>query len=76
MGRDDTVAAIQSVKTKTKLVMALQIKEGVEILAYGPTSKPFTKDSNLSQEILEHLQTRFPDEIEEVKTKHQTIKTK
>lgn len=47
--------------------MALQIKEGVEIWAHGPSLNPFTSESKLSQEILEHLQTRFPDEIEEVK---------
>lgn len=56
--------------------MALQIKEGVEVLAYGPTSKAFTNKDNLSQEVLEHLKTRFPDLIEEFKTKPQTIKTK
>lgn len=47
--------------------MALKIKDGVEIWAYGPKSNPFTSESNLSQEQLEHLKQRFPDEIEEVK---------
>jgi hypothetical protein len=47
--------------------MALKIKDGVEIWAYGPNANPFTSDSALSQEQLEHLQTRFPDEIEEIK---------
>jgi hypothetical protein len=47
--------------------MALKIKDGIEIWAYGPKSNPFTSESNLSQEQLEHLQQRFPDEIEEVK---------
>lgn len=57
--------------------MALQIKDGVSIVAYGPTSKPLTKESNLSQEVLEHLQTRFPDDIEQVKEqKSQTTKNK
>jgi len=46
--------------------MALKIKDGVEIWAYGPGSNPFTSESNLSQEQLEHLKSRFPDEIEEV----------
>jgi hypothetical protein len=46
--------------------MALKIKDGVEIWAYGPGSNPFTSESNLSQEQLEHLRSRFPDEIEEV----------
>ena len=45
--------------------MALKIKDGVEIWAYGPASNPFTSESKLSQEQLEHLQQRFPDEIEE-----------
>ncbi len=47
--------------------MALKIKDGVEIWAYGPKSNPFTSESNLSQEQLEHLKQRFPEEIEEVK---------
>jgi hypothetical protein len=45
--------------------MALKIKDGVEIWAYGPKSNPFTSESNLTQDQLEHLKTRFPDEIEE-----------
>lgn len=47
--------------------MALKIKDGVEIWAYGPKSNPFTSESNLSQDQLEHLKQRFPDEIEEIK---------
>lgn len=45
--------------------MALKIKDGALIWAYGPRSNPFTSESNLSQEQLEHLKSRFPDEIEE-----------
>lgn len=45
--------------------MALKIKEGVEIWAYGPKSNPFTSESELSQEMLEHLKSRFPDDVEE-----------
>lgn len=45
--------------------MALKIKDGVSIWAYGRGSNPFTSESNLSQEQLEHLKSRFPDEIEE-----------
>jgi hypothetical protein len=56
--------------------MALKIKDGVEIWAYGPGSNPFTSESNLSQEQLEHLQTRFPDEIEETEKKSLKSKTK
>jgi hypothetical protein len=47
--------------------MALKIKDGVTIWAYGPKSNPFTNESNLTQEQLEHLKSRFPDEIEEEK---------
>lgn len=48
--------------------MALKIKAGVEIYAYGKGCKAFTSDSNLSQEILEHLKSRFPDDIEDDKS--------
>lgn len=43
--------------------MALKIKEGAELYPYGERCKPFTSESELSQEVLEHLQTRYPDEI-------------
>ena len=56
--------------------MALKIKDGIEIWAYGPASNPFTPESNLSQEQLEHLQTRFPDQIEEVETEKKISKSK
>jgi hypothetical protein len=56
--------------------MALKIKDGVEIWAYGPASNPFTSESNLSQEQLEHLQTRFQDQIEEVETEKKISKSK
>ena len=55
--------------------MALKIKDGIEIWAYGKGSNPFTSESKLSQEQLEHLQSRFPDDIEEIKeTKSSKIK--
>lgn len=47
--------------------MALKIKDGVEIWAYGPASNPFTNESKLSQDQLEHLKTRFPEDIEDDK---------
>ena len=47
--------------------MALKIKDGIEIWAYGPRSNPFTNESNLTQDQLEHLKSRFPDDIEEEK---------
>jgi hypothetical protein len=56
--------------------MALKIKDGIEIWAYGPASNPFTSESILSQEQLEHLQTRFPDQIEEVETEKKISKSK
>jgi hypothetical protein len=56
--------------------MALKIKDGIKIWAYGPASNPFTSESNLSQEQLEHLQTRFPDQIEEVETEKKISKSK
>lgn len=56
--------------------MALKIKEGTEIFPYGFGGGSFTDKSELSQEILQHLKTRFPDEIEEVETKTKQSKTK
>jgi hypothetical protein len=56
--------------------MALKIKDGIEIWAYGPASNPFTSESYLSQEQLEHLQKRFPDQIEEVETEKKISKSK
>ena len=47
--------------------MALKIKEGSSIDAYGANSIPFTSETPVSQAVLEHLQTRFPNDIEEVK---------
>jgi hypothetical protein len=56
--------------------MALKIKDGVEIWAYGPGSNPFTSESNLSQDQLEHLKSRFPDEIEEEEKEVKISKSK
>lgn len=47
--------------------MALKIKDGVEIWAYGPQANPFTNESKLSQDQLEHLKSRFPNDIEDDK---------
>lgn len=47
--------------------MALRIKKGEIIQAYGATSIAFDDKSQLSQAILEHLKSRFPNQIEEVK---------
>jgi len=53
--------------------MALKIKDGVSIWAYGPGSNPFTSESKLTQEQLEHLKSRFPDEIEESEQQEKKI---
>jgi hypothetical protein len=45
----------------------LKIKDHVVIYPYGKTANGFDHKTKLSQEILEHLKTRFPDEIEEIK---------
>lgn len=52
----------------------LKIKTGEKIYAYGAAGNSFTEDDKLSQAILEHLKSRFPEQIEEIKEK--PIKTK
>lgn len=47
--------------------MALRIKKGSVIYAYGQAANAFDDQSELSQPILEHLKTRFPDDIEDSK---------
>lgn len=47
--------------------MALKIKAGVKIQHYGANAKTFDENSNLSQPILEHLKSCYPDKIEEIK---------
>jgi len=47
--------------------MALKIKAGVKIQHYGASAKTFDENSNLSQPILEHLKSCYPDKIEEIK---------
>ena len=56
--------------------MALKIKDGAEIYPYGKTGKCFTSKDNLPQDILEHLQSRFPEEIEEVNNNNKQTKPK
>lgn len=43
--------------------MALKIKEGSKIVAYGASNESFTSSSKLSQDVLAHLQTRFPNDV-------------
>jgi len=52
----------------------LKIKDDVVIYPYGKACNGFDNKSELSQEILEHLQSRFPDDIEEIKEAKQSIK--
>ena len=56
--------------------MALKIKKGESIQAYGASSKAFDENSQLSQAILEHLKSRFPDQIEEIKEQKKNLKNK
>lgn len=56
--------------------MVLKIKEGSEIWAYGKGAMSFTDKSELSQDILKHLQERFPDHIEEIKESKEEKKSK
>lgn len=45
--------------------MALKIKEGSVISAYGESCKSFDSSTALSQTSLAQLQARFPDDIED-----------
>lgn len=54
----------------------LKIKEGSEIYAYGPQAEPFTEKTELSQEQLEHLKTRFPEDIVDEEEQKKSLKTK
>lgn len=56
--------------------MALKIKEGSELYPYGRQLKPFTSETKLSQAILEHLQTRFPEDVVEDKPVKESSKPK
>lgn len=56
--------------------MALKIKEGSEIYPYGKVGKCFTSKDDLPQDVLEHLQSRFPDDIEEVNNSNKQSKNK
>jgi hypothetical protein len=51
----------------------LKIKEGVELFPFGihKDAEPLTSESKLSQESLEYLQAKYPDDVEEVKESKQ-----
>lgn len=44
----------------------LKIKKGSSISAFGPGANAFDEQSELSQEVLEYLQAKFPDDIEKI----------
>ena len=44
----------------------LKIKKGSSINAFGHSANPFDEQSELSQEVLEYLQAKFPDDIEKI----------
>jgi len=56
--------------------MSLKIKKGAIIYAYGVSCNAFDENSNLSQPILQHLKTRFPEQIEEVSEIKKELKPK
>ena len=56
--------------------MSLKIKKGAIIHPYGAACNDFDENSNLSQSILQHLKTRFPEQIEEMSETKKELKTK
>lgn len=52
----------------------LKIKEGSSIQPIGPTGETYTSETPLPQDILEHLQTRYPEDIEEDEPKEKKQK--
>jgi len=51
----------------------LKIKEGVKLYPFGPSkdAEALTSESKLSQESLEYLKAKFPNDIEEIKESKQ-----
>lgn len=47
----------------------LKIKKGEVIKPYGQAGGSFDDQSELSQEVLEHLKSRFPESIEDTEVK-------
>lgn len=54
----------------------LKIKEGVKLYPFGlhKDAEALTSESKLSQECLEYLKVKFPDDVEEVKEAKQLNK--
>ena len=53
----------------------LKIKEGVKLYPFGPSkdAEALTSESKLSQESLEFLKLKYPDNIEEIKESKQKL---
>lgn len=53
----------------------LRIKEGVKLYPFGlhKDAEALTSESKLSQESLEYLKVKFPDDVEEVKESKQKL---
>ena len=51
----------------------LKIKEGVKLYPFGPSkdAEALTSESKLSQESLEFLKLKYPNDIEEIKESKQ-----
>lgn len=51
----------------------LKIKEGVKLYPFGPSkdAEALTSESKLSQESLEYLKLKYPNDIEEIKESKQ-----
>ena len=53
----------------------LKIKEGVKLYPFGISkdAEPLTSESKLSQESLEFLKVKFPEDVEEIKESKQKL---
>ncbi len=54
----------------------LSIKEGVKLQPFGGSTIPFTSESNLSQDVLEYLQKKYPNDITQEKPQKPTTNKK
>jgi len=53
--------------------MKLKIKEGSSIQPYGGNTMAFTSESDLTQDVLEHLKESYPDDIEDLEAEQLPI---
>jgi hypothetical protein len=58
---------------RKNVINMLKIKEGVELFPFGHSkdAEALTSESKLSQESLEYLKVKYPDDVEEVKESKQ-----